>query len=85
MVSSVLTPGGEAPMTMGRGRGTPLTPHFHTLPKIFFLKIRNFLKNLELSEIMLIFAHTMDNTESIPQPAAIGSNESLALDRVGRI
>lgn len=38
-----------------------------------------------MSEIMLIFAHTMDNTESIPQPAAIGSNESLALDRVGRI
>ena len=38
-----------------------------------------------MSEIILIFANTMDNTESILQPAAIGSNESLALDRVGRI
>lgn len=38
-----------------------------------------------MSEIMLIFVSVKDIAESLPLPAAIGSNESLALDRVGRI
>ena len=40
---------------------------------------------LDMSVFLLIFATTEDNTESSPLPAAIGSNESLVLDRVGRI
>lgn len=57
--------------------------------KIFIKKIKILekisfsLKNLELSEIMLIFVSVKDIAESLPLPAAIGSNESLALDRVG--
>jgi hypothetical protein len=40
---------------------------------------------LDMSVFLLTFATTEDNTESSPLPAAIGSNESLVLDRVGRI
>lgn len=40
---------------------------------------------LDMSVFLLTFATTEDTTESSPLPAAIGSNESLVLDRVGRI
>lgn len=40
---------------------------------------------LDMSVFLLTFVITEDNTESSPLPAAIGSNESLVLDRVGRI
>lgn len=38
-----------------------------------------------MSVFLLTFATTEDTTESSPLPAAIGNNESLVLDRVGRI
>lgn len=53
--------------------------------KIKKIKKKKLFIYLDMSVFLLTFATTEDNTESSPLPAAIGSNESLVLDRVGRI
>lgn len=53
--------------------------------KLKKIKKKKLFIYLDMSVFLLTFATTEDNTESSPLPAAIGSNESLVLDRVGRI
>ena len=56
-----------------------------TKKKLKKIKKKKSFIYLDMSVFLLTFATTEDNTESLPLPAAIGNNESLVLDRVGRI
>jgi hypothetical protein len=75
----------------GWGRWMGVILHLHKSKKKIKKKNKKKIKKkksfiyLDMSVFLLTFATTEDNTESSPLPAAIGSNESLVLDRVGRI
>ena len=76
---------------MAGGGGWGLSPIYINPKKKIKKKNK---KKIKKKKIIYIFGYvsfftylcnTEDTTESSPLPAAIGSNESLVLDRVGRI